>query len=147
MLRSDEPVSRIARTVDCSRKAVYRIRSHLERFGDAKAPPNPPRQQQIITLTMLKALCDHLLEHPTLYLNEMAVFLSKKFDEDMAICTISRALASIGWSKKVVQQKAKERNRALQDEYIHYVSDFSTEQLVFVDESGCDKRVGLRRTG
>ncbi|EED11609.1 conserved hypothetical protein [Talaromyces stipitatus ATCC 10500] len=137
----------MARAVTNCRKAVYRIRSNLQRFGDAKAPPNPPRQQQIITPTMLKALCDHLLEHPTLYLNEMADFLSKKFDEDMAICTISRALASIGWSKKVVRQKAKERNRALRDEYIHYISDFGAGQLVFVDESGCDKRVGLRRTG
>jgi len=35
----------------------------------------------------------------------------------------------------------------LRDEYRHYIADFELDQLVFVDESGCDKRVGFRRTG
>jgi transposase len=149
MLRSDEQltVSEIARTAECSRKAVYHLRSNLELFGNAKAPPNRPRQQQIITPTMLKALCDYLLEKPTSFLDEMAVFLSDEFDVEVSISTISRTLASIGWSKKVARQKAKERNKDLRDEYVHYISDFSTDQLVFVDESGCDKRAGFRRTG
>jgi hypothetical protein len=39
---------------------------------------------------MLKALCDHLLEKPASYLDEMAVFLSDEFDEDVAISTSSK---------------------------------------------------------
>jgi hypothetical protein len=96
---------------------------------------------------MLEALCDYLLEKPTLYLDEMAVFLWDEFDIHVTISSISRALSSIGWSKKIARQKAKERNQDLRDEYINYISDFHSDQLVFVDESGCDKRVGFRRTG
>lgn len=60
------------------------------------------------------------------------------------IC-IGKAL--ISWTKKAARQKAKERNQDLRDEYIHDISEFQSHQLVFVGESGCDKRVGFRRTG
>lgn len=62
-------------------------------------------------------------------------------------CSISRALASIGWSKRTAPQKAKERNPDLRDRYMHEISEFQFYQFVFVDESGCDKRAGIRRTG
>jgi hypothetical protein len=71
------------------------FKSNLELFGNAKVPPNRPRQQRIITL---KALCDHLLEKPTSYLDEMTVFLFDEFDRDVTISTISRTLVSIGQS-------------------------------------------------
>jgi transposase len=96
---------------------------------------------------MLDALCDHLLEKPGLYLDEMAVFLWDEFGVLATASTISRALSSIGWSKKVARQIAKERNADLRDFYLHNLSSFHSYHLVFVDESGCDKRVGFRRTG
>jgi hypothetical protein len=48
--------------------------------------------------------------------------------------------------KKTARVKAQERNLELHDEYFHYISDFQSYHLVFVDESGCDKRIGFRRT-
>ena len=35
----------------------------------------------------------------------------------------------------------------IRDYYLHNLSDFKSYHLVYVDESGCDKRVGFRRTG
>ena len=96
---------------------------------------------------MLEALRDHLLEKPTLYLDEMAIFLWDEFALQATKSSISRALASKGWSKKTARVKAQERNLELRDEYFHYISDFQSYHLVFVDESGCDKRIGFRRTG
>ena len=42
---------------------------------------------------------------------------------------------------------ANERNADLRDFYLHKLSAFRSHQLVYVDESGCDKRIGFRRTG
>jgi len=39
------------------------------------------------------------------------------------------------------------RNADLRDLYLHNTEDFDPEHYVFVDESGCDKRIGFRRTG
>lgn len=52
-----------------------------------------------------------------------------------------------GWSKKTVRQHAKKRNADLRELYLHNLSDFQSYHLVYVDESGCDKRAGFRRTG
>ncbi len=61
--------------------------------------------------------------------------------------TVSRALKSINWSKKKMRQIARERNPDLRDFYLHTISPFPSWQLVYVDESGCDKRIGCRKSG
>jgi transposase len=42
---------------------------------------------------------------------------------------------------------AKERNPDLRDLYLHNLSPFRLYHLVYVDESGCDKLIGFRKTG
>jgi hypothetical protein len=64
---------------------------------------------------MLEALCDHLLEKPGLYQEEMAVFLWDEFEVQVSTFSISRALKDIDWSKKAAQQIAKEQNADLRD--------------------------------
>lgn len=46
-----------------------------------------------------------------------------------------------------MQRKAQEQNPRLRAFYQYKLPKFYSYQLVFVDESGCDKRVGYRRTG
>ncbi|TPR10100.1 RNase H family protein [Aspergillus niger] len=140
-------ISETAKAAECSKQAVKYIRSNLRVFGSPRAPPTRVGRARLITPVMLEALCEHLLEKPGLYLDEMAMFLWDEFGLQVATSSISRALSSVGWSKKTVQQKAKEQNPDLRDEYIHEISEFKSYQLVFVDESGCDKRIGFRRTG
>lgn len=89
-----------------------------------------------ITPLKLEALCDHLLEKPSLYLDEMAVFLWDEFQTPAMTSSIKRALASQGWSKKTTQQRAKEQNADLGEFYLHNLSDFQLYHLVYVDESG-----------
>jgi hypothetical protein len=65
----------------------------------------------------------------------------------MSTSSIGRALASIGWTKKKIRRVAKGRNTDLRDLYLYNISEFSAEHFVFVDESGCDRHAGSRRTG
>ena len=96
---------------------------------------------------MLEALCEHLLEKPELYLEEMVVFLWDEFDVLVSTSSISRALKSICWSKKAARRVAQERNPDLRDLYVYNLSAFHSYHLVYVDESGCDKLIGFRQTG
>jgi hypothetical protein len=96
---------------------------------------------------MLSALLERLIEKPELYQDEMALFLYDEFEVVLATPTISRALASAGWSKKAARRVTKERNADLRDFYLHNLSDFRSYHLVYVNESGCDNRIGFRRTG
>lgn len=96
---------------------------------------------------MLEALFEHLLEKPELDQDEMALFLYDEFGVIVTVHSISRPLTSAGWSKKATCRVAKERNAELRDFCLHALSAFRSYQLVYVNESECDKRIGFRRTG
>ncbi|KAK1838905.1 TPR domain-containing protein [Colletotrichum chrysophilum] len=72
----------------------------------------------------------------------MIIFLSDEFDTLVTASSVSCALASAGRSKKVARRVAQERNADLRDFYLHDLSAFRSYHLIFVDESGCDKRAG-----
>lgn len=139
--------SQIADAAECSERSIRNIRSHLIMFGTESPPVNPGGRPRSITPPMLEALFDHLIEKPGLYLDEMAVFLYDEFDITVSPPSIKRALSSAGWTKKTAHNRAQERNRDLRDFYFHKLSEYQSYQLVYVDESGCDKRIGFRRTG
>ncbi|KAJ6171563.1 hypothetical protein N7470_000630 [Penicillium chermesinum] len=61
--------------------------------------------------------------------------------------SIRKALVAKGWSYKAARQYAKERNADLRELYLYNLSDFYSNHLVYVDESGCDKKAGSRCTG
>lgn len=116
-------------------------------FGSTRAPFNGAGRPRLITSVMLDALSEKLLEKPGMYQDEMVVFLYDEFDVLVNVSAVSRALKSIGWTKKASRQIAKERNADLRDYYLHNLCAYRSYHLVYVDESGCDKRIGFRRTG
>lgn len=148
MILSNSKNVDIVAAVGCSDRAVTRIRSHLRHFGATKAPSNgSPGPRRRITPSMLEVLRDRLLKKSGLYQDEMVVFLHDEFGVLVDASTISRALKTARWTKKVIRQMARQRSKDLRDFYLHNLSNFKSYHLVFVDESGCDKRIGFRRTG
>jgi transposase len=139
--------SEMAKAAECSKRSIINISNNLRWFGNVKAPQTRVGRRRTVTPSMLEALCDHLLEKPGLYVDGMAIFLWDEFRVQVTNSSLKRALASVGWSKKVARQRAKEQNADLRDFYLHNLSDFQSHHLVYVDESGCDKRIGFRRTG
>nr|XP_001390211.2 transposase [Aspergillus niger CBS 513.88] len=148
MLVSGElTTSQMARTANCSKRAIFRLRSNLRLFGTLKAPPIKGGRPRKLTPPMLETLCDHLIEKPGLYLHEMELFLLEESDIRVPKSTISDTLRQSGWSRKECRQQARELNADLRDDYMHLISEFQSFHLVYVDESGCDKRTGFRRSG
>jgi DDE superfamily endonuclease len=61
--------------------------------------------------------------------------------------TSSRALKSVGWSKKTCRRVVQCHNTDLRDYYMYQLPSFWSYQLVYVNESGCNKRISFKRTG
>jgi transposase len=101
-------ISQMAKAAECSKRSVINISNNLRWFGNVRAPPIPVGRRRSVTPPMLQALCDHLLEKPGLYVDEMAIFLWDEFRVQVTNSSLKRALASVGWSKKVARQRAKE---------------------------------------
>jgi hypothetical protein len=136
----------MAAAAGCSERTIRAIATNLRLFGKTKAPPNGTGQRRRVTPQMLTALCEHLLDKPGLFREEMAVFLYDEFNVLNSVSSIGRALADIKWSKKMIRRVAQERNVDLRDLYLHEHSEFHSWQCVYIDESGYDKRIGFRRT-
>ena len=59
--------------------------------------------------------------------------------------SIGRTLRSMGWTGKTIHRIAQQRDAVLRDHYLHRISQYESHQLIFVDQSGCDRRAGHRR--
>lgn len=147
LCRKSMKAHEIAAVAECSLRSVYAIRSNTRRYGSTTAPPIVGGRPRSITPVMLDALYEHLIEKPDLYHDEMALFLLDEFGIEVSTQSIGRTLRSKGWTKKKIRRIAKGRNADLRDFYHHNMEGYRSDQLVFVDESGCDKRIGFRRTG
>ncbi|KAJ5434405.1 hypothetical protein N7491_005000 [Penicillium cf. griseofulvum] len=131
MIHSGElSITKIAQAAGCNKSTISRISSNTKMFGSVKAPPNKGGRPRSITPVILEALCDHLIEKPALYLDEMDEFALQATKS-----SVSRALKSKGWSKKTARVKARERNLDLRDEYHHFILDFKSYHLVYIDKS------------
>ncbi|KAI2681221.1 hypothetical protein DTO013E5_7825 [Penicillium roqueforti] len=122
--------TQMAEEAECSKVTIINIRRNLRQFGSVHAPPTRVGRKPTVTPLMIDALCDHLLEKPGLYLDEMAVFLWDEFRMMVTASSIRRALVAKVWSKKTVRQHAKERNADLRELYLHNLSDFQSYHLV-----------------
>jgi hypothetical protein len=100
-----------------------------------------------MTDPMLEALRALLGQKPCLQQDEMAIFLFDNFGELLSTSTIGRALRKAGWSKKVARRIAMEQCPDLRDMYLHDLSSFDKDHVLYVDETGCDNTAGFRRTG
>lgn len=76
----------------------------------------------------------------------MAVWIWDKIGKHVTIQSISRALASVGWSRKTARQIAKEQTADLRGFFLYHLTVFQSNQLIFVDKLGCDKKAGFRST-
>lgn len=130
-----------------SERSIEAIKSNLRHFASTRAPANGVGRRRSITPLMLGALCEHLLEKPGLYQDEMVVFLWDELDVLVSTLSISRSLKAADWSKKATRQIATEQNADLRDFYLYNLTQSQSYHLIFIDESGCDKRIGFRQTG
>jgi hypothetical protein len=145
----------IAAAAGCSERAIRRIvsnlryltiRKHHRTVLDDDDNDNDNDDKLPLKCSMLfGSTC--LLAKPGSYQDEMAAFYTTNLAFMSQRQSISRALASVGWSKKTTHHVAKERNADLRDFYLYNLSEFRSYHLVYLDESGCDKRIGFRHTG
>lgn len=77
----------------------------------------------------------------------MQWWLLDNFDLFVSQSTISRALKGVKWRKKTNGLVATQRDHLVRADWIVRIQEYRADQFVFIDESGVDKRDGLRRTG
>lgn len=147
MIRRNEQTKQIAESVGCSSRAVRKIRTKLRLFGTTTSPPNRVGRYRKVTPFMRDALLEELAIKPNLFRSEMITFLDDRFGIEVSPSSITRLLKSAGWTRKSSHRVAKQRNAQLRDLYLYKISKYKSYQMIFIDESGADKRDGFRKKG
>ena len=76
-------------------------------------------------------------------MREIANFLGV----EVSLCTVCRLLKRYGITRKKIHQVAQQRCYVLQGMYIAHFYNFDVNMLVWLDETGTDKRDQLRKYG
>lgn len=149
-LKGEEAITdkEIAETIiPCTTRTVRAARSNLLRYGKIDAPRNTAGRPSTMTEYMWLALKNQLDNDPCMSQQQMASFLQEQYGVKMSRFIISRTLKRAGWTKKVTQNIAKERDPDLRDDYIERRSHYKPSQMIFIDESGSDRGLAILGRG
>jgi hypothetical protein len=94
---------------------------------------------------MLEDLCDHLLENPGLYLDEMVIFVRDEFRILAITLTVRRALNFMGWPKKTPSSRlgskmeTYEKSIFIVSQNLSYTTWSTLMSLVVINVSDLDE--------
>ena len=88
------------------------------------------------------AIMVNILERPDMYLHELQSDIKQTAGTDVS--TICRFLKRNNFSRKKLSNIALQRNAELRAQFLSDISVYSPDMLLFVDETGCDRRDAMR---
>lgn len=96
--------------------------------------------EQLIILRMI-------LSRPGIYLHEVQTSLHEKFGVVISLPTICRTLQHMGCTRQTMHHVAIQRSDELRARFMAEVSVYDPMMLVWLDETGCDRRNTIRKYG
>lgn len=88
-----------------------------------------------------------VLENPSIYLAEICSEIKNITGVQLAPSSICKLLAEYGFTRKKIQHVALQRCLEYRAAFIADICNYTKEMIVWVDETGCDKRSLLRKYG
>ena len=88
-----------------------------------------------------------VLSTPGVYLAEIKRELFEITGADVHASSICRFLSKVGFTRQKMKYVALQRDKELRSRFVSDVSIYNSDMLIFLDESGTDKRDKLRKYG
>lgn len=137
----------ISEILNVSSRTVTRYVGLFNRTGDVvpRSRSNGPHRSlgQYEQLLLLRIV----LDSPGIYLYEIQRELYYNYGFDVSTSTICRTLRSMGCSRQRIQHIALQRSEECRARFMAEISMYDPSMLVWIDETGCDRRNSLRRYG
>ena len=124
---------------------VRRVLRLFDSTGSVDKRESQASRKKICITDQLHIL-ELLLESPSMYLAELKREMYSR-GTDVHISTICRFLQSSNFSKKKIRLIATQQSDELRGRYIAEVALYSPNMLIFVDETGCNRKDAIRRFG
>ena len=138
----------IARNLNISVGTAHNIWDVFVQTGDVAAKKQPIREN-------LRKLDDHhelmivglVLEQPQLYLREIRQHIADTTGVEVSDATVCRVLQKHGLTRQKMRQVALQRCSELRARFMAETCCFSADKFVWLDETGCDKKTAIRKSG
>lgn len=138
----------IAINLNVDKATVWRIVKLFKETGQVEKKAYPREQANRKLTTPVELTILHVvLSHPGIYLREIQTELLELTGTDVCLGTLCRFLVRVGFTRQKMKYAALQRDKQLRSQFISDVSVYNPEMLVFLDESGADKRDYLRKYG
>lgn len=140
--------SDIAVNLCVSESTVRRIVERFEASGDVSKNKYPSAAAfRKITEPAELYIMNLVLERPGIYLSEIAEELETNLGVEVTESAICKVLKKIGFSRQKLCMHALQRDEELRRIFSADVSLYPRQTLLFIDETGTDRRDSLRKCG
>ena len=149
-----------------NKRVVYRVRDIFHNVGSVVHEPMVRGRQPVFTLDDLKYFETILNNNPDMYLDELKQEMEAVVGRPLSQSMIYRALQRLNFTHKSVSifpvilsynqflnillklcRPAAERSKFLRAEFRLRMAQYTPAQMVFADESGCNRRTASRAWG
>jgi transposase len=137
----------ISQLVCVSRRTVRRYIKKFKLTGEVQPTHHCHGPKRLLGEYEQLFLLQTILRNPGIYLHEIKAKVKAKFGVAVGSSTICKALKHMGCSRQVIQHIAIQRNEQLRAKFMAEISKYDPSMLIWLDESGCDRRHSARKWG
>ena len=140
-------IQEVSRDMYVSHSTVERLLHLYRTTGDVRSLQDkhgPERKlSEFEELTILQSF----LNNPGIYLNEVQEELLDVTGKWVSCATVCRTAQRLGLTRQKMKKIAIRRSEVLRAKYMAEIEAFDPDMLVFLDETGCDRRNQIRQFG
>ena len=138
----------ISMNLNVDLSTVWRVVKFFRETGcvDKKGYPHE-RAFRKLTAPHELTIIHLVLSRPGIYLREIQVELWEAMGAEIGPSDICRFLHKVGFSRQRMKLVALQRDKEIRAQFVSDVSIYEPEMLMFLDETGADRRDSLRKYG
>ena len=149
-IAANTPEAEIMRVEGIGRSSISRIKDNLLTWGSHTRPEEVKMKRGpkvAIHRLAREGLASFLRSKPWVYQEEMATYLLDEWELVVSTSTICRTLKEMKINQKAMHRVALERSQICRDGYTLEISNYTCDQLVYLDESGANEHTCIRKRG
>lgn len=137
----------IAQLLCISERTVRRYVHMFQQIGDIQPRTHNHGPPKLLGTFEQLVLLRLITDYPGIYLHEIQSKFLARFGISVSASTICRTLRFMGCTQQTIQHIAVQRSDELRAKFMADVSVYDPSMLIWIDESGCDRRNCMRKRG
>lgn len=137
----------IASLINISERSVRRYVSLFYQTGDVQPKEHRNGPHRLLDEFEQLVLVQILGENPSIYLYEIQQEMESRFGVNVSVSTLCKTIKIMGFTRKKIHHIALQQSELQRAEFMAMISVYDPAMLIWVDESGCDRRNSARKFG